>query len=338
MKSKTTIKDIAAKLDINTSTVSRALNDFPNLKDETKRKVLKAAKKMNYCPSHIAQGLSGKSTKVFALITPTLDPHVLPVIRGVTDACRKMRYALMLFPNDYWSDEIVAFTDIKGKWLVDGMLIYNVVYHKKISKEVTGLKNEEIPFVYINKFLNSGIVNTVSVDNFKSVYKVINHLYQLGHKKIGIINGNLASNDGRERFDAFKKSLKNLKLEYNEQYVGNGKFSETTAYNEMKKILSAGTNPTAVFCSSDLMAIGAMRAIREKGLRVPDDIAIAGFDDIALSERAEPPLTTLRVPLEDVGAKAVELLVDVIKNPRQAVKEFGLEAELITRKSSGKKR
>ena len=336
MKSKVTIKDIAAKLNVNVSTVSRALNDFPNLKDSTKKKVLETAKEMNYCPSHIAQGLSGKSTRVLALITPTLDPHVLPVIRGATDACRKIGYALMLFPNDYWSDEIVAFTDIKGKWLVDGMLIYNVVYHKKISNEVTGLKNEEIPFVYINKYLGSGIVNTVSVDNFKSIYKVINHLHKLGHKKIGIINGNLTSNDGRERFDAFKKSLKNLKLKYNEQYVGYGEFDKTTAYNEMKKILSVRTKPTAIFCSSDLMAIGAIRAIKDKGLRIPDDIAVAGFDDIALGRYIEPSLTTLRAPLEDVGAKAVELLMDVIKNPEQAVKEFGLEAELITRQSSGK--
>ena len=101
MPKKTTIQDIADKLNINMSTVSRALNDFPNIKDETKQKVLAASIKMNYCPNHIARGLTGKNIKVFALITPKLDPHVLPVIRGVTDACNKLGFALMLFPNDY---------------------------------------------------------------------------------------------------------------------------------------------------------------------------------------------------------------------------------------------
>ncbi|MBN1384740.1 MAG: LacI family DNA-binding transcriptional regulator [Elusimicrobia bacterium] len=336
MKKRATIEDIAKVLDINPTTVSRAFIRPDVVKPATREKIFDTARKLKYSPNNIAKGLVGKNIKVIALISPKLDPHVFPVIRGVTAECRKRQHALMLFPSDYWDDEAELFLEVKKRWLVDGFLIHNVVYNKNITKQVQSIKKENVPFVFINKYRGSRKAPNVSVDNYDAVYKVMKHLSELGHRRIGIINGNMPSVDGHERFDAYKKFLKKLNIKYDESIVGYGEFDGDTAYREMNRILSGSGRPTAMFCCSDFMAINAIKAIKENGLKVPEDISVAGFDNIALSRYLKPNLTTLRSPLEEIAKESVRILIDRIEKPSRRIDEVVFDTELIIRESTDK--
>ncbi|MCK4797159.1 MAG: LacI family DNA-binding transcriptional regulator [Spirochaetes bacterium] len=336
MKKRPTIKDIAKTAGVTHSTVSRVINNNPVISDETKEKVLKIMKDMDYQPNLIARGLVRQKTNTFALITPILDPHVLPLIKGVEASCKNHNYALMLLSTDYWADESQSCLQVVENWLVDGILILNDVYYKDIPSPIKKLQNKKMPFVFINKYLGTKEINTVAIDNYDAVYKVISHLFKLGHKRIGTITGGLIAVDGVERFEGYKLALKKFNLNYDENLVGHGGFGENEAYDEMKRILYTSSQPpTAMFCANDLMAIGAIRAIQEKGLKVPDDIAVAGYDDIKAGHYFKPSLTTVRPPLEDIGIKAVMLLTEIVKNPEREIEEIVLQARLIVRESSG---
>ncbi len=335
MKKKPTIKDIAKKAGVTHVTVSRVINDSPLVKDETRTRILEIIRKMDYQPNLIARSLVRKKTRALAFITPDLNPHVLRIVRGIANIVRRHNYALMLFSTDDWTDEVFSYTWVVRNWLIDGILIFNVHYHKEITDNVKRLQSENIPFVFINKYLGLNKVNTVSVDNFDSVFKAISHLADLGRKRIGILNGSLMSVDGVERFEGYKKALGELGLGYDESIVGYANFDHGMAYEEMKRILcSSPQKPTAMFCATDLMALAAIRAIEEKGLKVPEDISIVGFDDIETGRYFKPSLTTIKPPLEDIGEKAIELLFKVIKDPRRPIEEIPLKASLIIRQSS----
>ena len=161
-------------------------------------------------------------------------------------------------------------------------------------------------------------------------------MVSLGHKRIGTITGGLKAVDGFERFDAYKKAQKSFELGYDKKIVGDAGFGENEAYEEMKRILATSSQrPTAMFCANDLMAIGAIRAIQEKGLRVPKDVAVVGFDDIEAGRYFKPALSTVKPPLEAIGGFAIELLMKIIENPQRPIEEIPLKARLIVRESSG---
>jgi len=336
IKKRPTIKDIAKAANVTHSTVSRIINNSPVIGKETRMRVLKIIEKMDYQPNLIARGLVKKRTQVLALITPVLDPHILPIIKGVEESCKGYNYSLMLYSTDYWADEGMSYLQIAENWLVDGILILNDVYYKKIPADIKRLQRRNIPFIFINKYLGTGQVNTVSVDNYEAVYQAIKHLVSSGHKRIGTLIGGIRAVDGFERFDAYKKALEMFNLRYDESIVGDAGFGENEAYEEMRKILSLSSRkyPTAMFCANDRMAIGAIRAIQERKLRVPQDIAVVGFDDIETGRYFKPTLTTIKPPLETVGKVSVRLMMKIIENPKRQIEEIPLRARLIIRESS----
>lgn len=334
MRKRPTIKDIAKLAGTTHSTVSRVITGNATISGKMQDKVRAAMKKLDYHPNLIARGLVRSKTRAFALIVPELDPHVLPIIRGISDTCRKHSYGLMLFSTDYWADENLSFLGIAKNWLVDGIFIYNVVYRKNVSAAVKALRKDRTPFVFINKYLGTGLMNSVSTDNANGVFKAVQHLAGLGHKKIGIINGGMTSVDGVERFEAFKNALGAFGIEYDPKLAGIANFSGEEAYLEMKRILASGARPTAVFCANDFMATGAARAAQERGLRVPKDISIVGYDDWEGAKFFKPALTTIKPNLEKIGPRAIDLMLELMENPDMQPKETAIEPELIIRSST----
>lgn len=338
MKKRPTIKDIAKIAGVTHSTVSRVITNNHAIGKETRVKVLQIIKKLNYQPNLIARGLVRKKTRALALIAPPLDPHVLPIIKGIEESCKEYNYALMIKSTDYWADEGASYFQIAENWLVDGILILNNVYYnyKRIPANVKRLQRERIPFVFINKYLGSKKVNTVSVDNYDGVYQTIEHLVSLGRRRIGaMMSGDLMPVDGVERFEGYKEALKKFNLEYDEDIVRYSNWDYNEAYEEMKSILyGAAKQPDAMFCANDRMAMGVIKAIEEKGLKVPEDIAVVGFDDIEAGRYIKPSLTTIRSPLEDIGNRAINLMMEVIEDSEKPIQEISLKAKLIIRESS----
>ncbi len=335
MKKRTTIKDIARKAGVNHSTVSRVINENPAISDKTKKKVLKIMADLDYRPNLIARGLVKSKTNAFALITPDVNLHVAPIIKGISDTCRRLNYGLMLFSTDYWLEESRSYLEVVKNWLVDGVLIYNVIYHKEIPANIKELQKEEIPFVFLNKFIGSGMVNAVGINNYSAVELAVDHLVNIGRKRIAVINGGMMSVDGVERFEGFKKALEKHDIEFDKRLVGEGNFFYNEAYEEMKRILCLNMEkPDAVFCANDLMAIAAINAIRDRGLKIPEDIAVVGFDDLEAGKYFTPALTTIRLPQQDIGGKAIDLLLKIINDPKRSVEDISLESKLIVRESS----
>lgn len=335
MKKRPTIKDIAKKAGVTHSTVSRVINNNPAISEETKARVLGVMRELKYEPNLIARSLVTNKTKALAFVAPELNPHVLPILRGVVDTCKRLNYGLMLFSTDYWTHEKQSYMEVVRNWLVDGILIYNVIYHENTPENIKELMKEKVPFVFINKFLNNPEINNVSIDNFDAVHKGIEHLVNLGHKKIAVINGGMLSVDGVERFGAYKQALNKFDLEFDEQLVGCGNFFYHEAYEEMKRFLTLKANrPTAVFCANDLMAIAAADVIKAYGLRVPEDIAVMGIDDLEAGRYHAPAITTLKPPHEDIGAKAIDLVLKLVDEPEQKPQQIPLYSRLIVREST----
>lgn len=335
MKRRVTIKDVARKAGVTHPTVSRAINDSPRVSEKTKKRIRRIITELGYRPNLIARSLVRSTSRVLAVITPDLNPHVQPILRGIADACRRNNYALMLFSTDYWAEEKLSYTWVTDNWRVDGMLIYNVTYHRSGGSDIRRIQSYRTPFVFINKYLHDPKINSVSVDNAEAVAQAVSHLRELGHRRIGIMNGNLKSVDGVERFDGFKRALAAAGLSFDEHTTGCANYSDEQSYEEMKRILCQARPPTAMFCANDLMAMGVIRAAEEKGLSVPRDLAVVGFDDIESSRYFRPALTTFRPPLQEVGGKAVELLIGILQNPHRKPEQIPMTAKLIIRDSSG---
>ena len=334
VKRRVTIKDVAKKAGVTHPTVSRAINDSPRVSEKTKKRIRKIISELGYRPNLIARSLVRSKSQVIAVITPDLNPHVQPILRGIADACRRNNYALMLFSTDYWAEEKLSYTWIMDNWRVDGMLIYNVAY-QRTGSDIRRVRSYQTPFVFINKYLHDPKVNSVSIDNMDAVAQAVSHLHELGHQRIGIMNGNMKSVDGVERFDGFKRALAKAGLSFDERTTGYANYSDEQAYEEMKRILCQPQPPTAMFCANDLMAMGVVRAAEEKGLNVPRDMAVVGFDDIESSRYFRPALSSLRPPLRELGERAVDLLIGILQNPRRKPEQVPVSAKLIIRDSSG---
>lgn len=338
MKKRVTIKDVARRARVSHPTVSRVINDNPRISKKTKEKVRKAMKDLGYQPNLIARGLVRKRTRVIASIIPDLNPHVQPILRGIVDACRDRDYALMLFSTDYWTEEDLSYMWIVDNWRVDGVLIYNVLHRRRVADDIRQLQCEGSPLCFVNKYLRRKDTWTVGIDNLDAVRQALKHLASLGRKRIGIINGSMRSVDGVERNLAFKKTLSSLKLPFSERYEATANFSDDQAYEEMSRILRYKRRPDAMFCANDLMAMGAIAAIQDAHLRVPQDIAVVGMDDAESNRHFKPSLTTLRPPLRRVGELAVDLLMEIMENPRAKPRQIPVKAELIVRDSTIGKR
>jgi len=306
-KKRVTIRDVARVAGVTHPTVSRAIHNDERVSAETKKRINKAIRQLGYRPNLIARSLVNSKTRTIGLIVPELNPHVHPFVRGVSKVCSLHDYALMLFSTDYWQEERSSFFHIVDNWRVDGVLIYNVVYHEQYRKEIRQAKASPTPFVFIDKYLDQKNVNSVGVDNMQSIRMILEYLVELGHTRIGLMDGSPRSVDGHERHEAFINGLKEFNLSYRKQFCGVAHYSDQQAYDEMKHILSYKRHPTAMVC----------------------------VDDIPENRFFKPALTTIRPPHEEAAEKATEHLFHLINTPGSKYRQIALDAQLIIRDSTG---
>lgn len=331
-----TLEDIAKQAGVSRSTVSRVVNDDPNVRDSVRNKVHEVINSTGYHPHAAARSLASHRSWMIGLVLPRTvssfftDPYFPRLTQGVAQACNQHNYTLGLFLLDTKEDERRILPRISHKGLLDGILLQTAQIDDKL---IDRLINSDFPVVIAGRPFNSNGISYIDVDNINAALTAVRHLIGLGYKRIGTITGRLNGTVGIDRREGYIQAITEQGWEVDEGLIVLGDFTEASGYSAMLKLLP--NKPDAVFAASDTMAIGAIRAVREAGLRVPEDIAFVGFDDLPIASQSDIKLTTIHQPIFQFGAKAVDTLIDLIENGIKPSRRIIMDTELVIRDSCG---
>lgn len=326
-----TIKDIAAEANVSTTTVSRVLNDKPDVSESTKEKIKKIMEIHNYKPNKIARGLVMKKTKTIGLIIPDISNPFFPeIIKGVENKAKHLGYSVIICDTDNQIMEEIGSIDLLLSQQVDGMI---TALSTDVIDEFNKSNLDNFPVVQLDRNIPQLDYPTVSINNKLSAYKAGQHLINLGHKNIVHVTGELKIKTAKDRLFGFKEVLRANNIEINEENIIKGDFSRESGFNAFAKMIERGL-PSAIFFANDLMAIGAYEAADKYNISIPEDISIIGHDGISFSEVVKPRLTTMIQPKKELGEIAAELLINIIKENVKQPEDVILTAELIKRQST----
>jgi LacI family transcriptional regulator len=331
-----TLEDIAKQAGVSRSTASRVVNNDPNVSDAVRSKVQAVIFATGYHPHAAARSLASHRSWMIGLVLPRsvsnffTDPYFPRLTQGIAQACNQHNYSLGLFLVDTKEDEQRIFPRISQKGLLDGILLQTA---KMGDKLIDRLVCSDFPVVVAGRPFNADGISYIDVDNFNGAYHAVCHLIHLGYKRIGTITGLLDHTPGIDRKEGYQKALTEQGLQIDEELIVEGDFTESSGYQAMKQLLLL--RPDAVFAASDTMAVGAIRAVRDAGLRVPEDIGFVGFDDLPVASLSDFNLTTVRQPIIQFGAKAVDTLIDLIENGIKPSRRIIMDTELVIRDSCG---
>ena len=338
MRRKTTIKDIARMANVSHTTVSRALNNKSRIKNETKERILSIARGLNYQPNFIARSLVMNRTKTLGLvITNIANPFYTELAQGIEATARGLGYNIIFCSTHSDLSTEKHYIDMLRSKGVDGIIFSSA--HMG-DPNIIALAEEAFPVVLVNRRTYHPVVREkvdyVGIDNILGGFLAVEHLVRLGHRRIGVIGGSSESSVGFERLEGGKKALSSYGLEVKTDYILEGDFLKGSGYQGGKQFLRMSEPPTAIFAANDYMALGTYQAIVEEGQRVPEDIALIGFNDIEFTSMIGIELTTIGQKKYEMGAVAVKTLVERIEggevgSPREII----LEPELIIRKTCG---
>jgi LacI family transcriptional regulator len=327
-----TIKDVAKLAGVSASTVSRAISGNIPVEKETRDKVMQAVEELHYEPNALAKGLKEGKTNTIGLIIPNIGNHLFPpLVKGVEETARKSGYTVILCNTENNLEIEKTYLEKMQKRLVDGFIIATA---REKSTHILDMEAEGVPVVLLIRHLGNA-VDAVILDNYKGAYEAVSYLLARGRKKIAIINGEQELSLYRERFNGYQEALKKAGETVVPQLVLDDAFGEENGYAVMVGLLRSGQMPDAVFATTDLRAIGAIRAIKDFGYRVPEDIAVIGFDDFEFTKLLSPRLTTVSQPLYDMGKLAVEKLITIMDNKNKVTPIIDvMEPTLVLRDST----
>lgn len=334
----TTINEIAKFAGVSRSTVSRVLNNDKNVSKRTRAKVQAVIDEQGYQPNPVARSLISGRTRVLGLAIPMIvsslfrDPFFSLLAQGISTVCTMNNYTLMLWlmePNY----EKRTCDNILNNRLIDGIIVAS----SKIGDPlIEGLITRKVPLVQIGRN-DCPDVSSVDADNIHGSVIAVRHLVSIGRKQLATITGQMELYSGRDRLTGFKHGLQENNLPILDERIAFGNFTEESGYTQTKVLLSK-TPFDGLYIASDMMAFGAIRAINEAGLRIPEDIAVVSFDDIPPAAHHQPPLTTIRQPIQQMGSMAAQTLIDQLENndtgtPRRIILQTELKIRETTIKS-----
>ncbi|RME99967.1 MAG: LacI family transcriptional regulator, partial [Chloroflexi bacterium] len=304
-----TIDDIAQKLNLSVSTVSKALNDYADVAQETRERVLTAARELDYHPSAAARSLRRRRTdKIgfsFSFPVSLMSDYISRLITGAVTAAEQQGSNLILYP--LLQDQIRQVTQICRAREVDGLLLLGRAHMEQTT--IALLKKEDIPFVVVGRRVEDPTVSYVTPDHAAGALAVTRHLIELGHRRIAFTTRDVLGITSRERLASYRQALTEAGIPIDENLIVPSSPEPGDDYRAMNTLLDLPNPPTAVFAIHDTVAMECLRAATDRGLRVPDDVAIAGFDNWRAGLTSHPPLTTIHPPLRDVGFRATEILL-----------------------------
>jgi len=326
-----TIKDVAREANVSVATVSRVLNDSGPVSDETKKLIREVAGRMRYVPHSGARSLITSKTETIGVLLPDLYGEFFSeVIRGMDDTAQKNGFHLLI--SRAYADRHGIETAMKAmRGRVDGVVAMSP------DLDENSLLNlpSTIPVVLLCSVPRGYEIDSLTIQNSRGAREMVAHLVGLGHRRIAIIKGAARNYDAAERLRGYRTALKDAGIAPDPALERDGDFTEAAGYSAVVELLELADRPTAIFAANDSMAIGALSALRESGVDIPGEMAVAGFDDIPLARYMDPPLSSVHVPICELGARAVELLLHGIthKNDHQRRRER-VSTELVIRRST----
>lgn len=332
---KLTLDEIGKLAGVSRATVSRVVNGYPHIRPEIRERVQNVIAENQFHPNPVARSLATQSTNIIGLFVPSTiqfifeDPYLTALIPEISKACSALDYTPALFLFHSEEDEQKQFNRILHSSMVDGLIM---TADRRDTSFIPQLLGKGVPFVLMgrpSKFADQ--ITFIDSDNRGGGYTAVKHLIKQGHKRIGLIT-TVTNTAAEDRTEGYWRALIEADLPLEPGLVAEGDFTEESGYRAMQKLIAC--NLDAVFVVSDTMAIGALRALREVGIRVPDDIAVVSFDDLPTAATANPPLTTVRQPIGN-GSLAVRTLLDIIQSGDKTPRHITVPTQLIVRASSG---
>ncbi|MEL6407585.1 MAG: LacI family DNA-binding transcriptional regulator [Chloroflexota bacterium] len=330
-----TLEDIGRKARVSRATVSRVINNHPNISDEVRERVWRIIEETGYQPNIAARTLASSESRIIGLVIPAVlanvfsDPYYPQLMQGVAAACNDLDYTLTLFLFQTQAEQDRAMKRLVGNTLLDGVMIHADYSDPTLPRQ---LARARTPFVQIGRTTDDqDNITYVDTDNYQGGYLATQHLIAQSYTRIAQVATamNMAGND-RDR--GYRDALQENDMPIIDDLIVYADFSEAKAYTMTQHLLEH--QPDAIFCQSDTMALGTLQAIHDAGLRVPNDMAVVGFDDLLHAALSDPPLTTIRQDVTGIGYKAVELLQHVIQSPKSDPQHVQLPVELIIRQST----
>ena len=327
-----TIKDVAREANVSVATVSRVLNGSGPVSEETGRLIREVAGRMRYVPHSGARSLITSKTETLGVLLPDLYGEFFSeVIRGMDNTAQRHGFHLLISRSDADKDGIeTAMRAMRGR--VDGI----VAMSPDLDAESLLNLPSTIPLVLLCSVPRGNAIDSLTIQNSRGAREMVNHLVARGHTRIAIIKGSARNYDAAERLRGYRMALRDGGMTPEASLEREGDFTEAGGYAATLELLALPKRPTAIFAANDSMAIGALSALRESGVRVPEEMAVAGFDDIPLARFMDPPLSSVHVPICELGARAVELLLHGVthKNDHERRRER-VSTKLVIRRSTG---
>jgi LacI family transcriptional regulator len=328
-----TMKDIAKKAKVSVNTVSRALNDRHDINVETKNRILKIARDLNYSTDQLARGLVTRKTRTIGVLVPdNVDSFYAAVVQGVGDECRERGYGIFLWNTLDSAEKELEYLRQAREKRADGILLYPVQADNRYLDE---LKRSSVPIVFLNRHTDDPFFDHVMNDNVHGAYLAVHHLVKQGHTKIAYVCAKPNASTGQERIAGCRMAIKEAGLPPDSLNLLFCEESIESSYRLVKDLVAREKPPSALFMWDDRLAVSAIKAIREAGLSIPEDVAVVGYDDIEIAAYLYPPLTTVRQPSHQIGETAARILLNKLesKTPPPTQKVV-LKPELVIRETT----
>ncbi len=326
-----TIYDVAREAGVSYGTVSRVINDDPHVKAETYERVQQAMSSLGYVIDKTARNLAVGRSHVIGVLVPDLGTgYIGEIMRGIDAELGLAGYDLMLYTTHRRESKEASYIATLARGMAEGMLL---ILPRNPAAFMDTLREHNYPFVLIDHQGIDDKGSAVGATNWQGGFNATEYLIRLGHQRIGFITGSMDLGCSRDRLAGYQAALRAHHIPNGDDLVYEGEFDQPDGYAGAKALLEKTNPPTAIFASNDVMAMGVMDAVRDCGLRIPDDVSVIGFDDIPQASQLHPPLTTIRQPLEQMGRVATQMLIDQFKDSGHYPGRIELPTELIIRSS-----
>ncbi|NMB53064.1 MAG: LacI family transcriptional regulator [Leptolinea sp.] len=326
-----TIFEVASQAGVSYGTVSRVLNNDPHVRVETREKVNRVIQDLGYVVNRQARSLAGGKTHVVGILVPDLGTgYIGEIIQGIDTELQLAGYDLMLYTTHRTPVLEADYVGSLAQGVADGLIL---VLPRHPEDYIGTLRARHFPFVLVDHQGSGRDCPAVGAANWQGAYNATEYLVNLGHTRIGFITGWMDLGAAVDRLEGYKAALWAYHIPFLEELVRESTFHQLDGYNSAMDLLNLPNPPTAIFASNDVMALGVMDAVREKGLKIPEDISIVGFDDIPQASIIHPALTTVRQPLRNMGSVATQMLLELLGNPATPTKRIELPTGLVVRDS-----